>query len=115
MLGSGLDQAQAKERGLRKIEAALALRSQESLQPGVLFGGGQIAPILLLKVELHLVLDDLEHLVEPFPGEGSAQDRMAPDHLLPGLLESREIQSAKQAAGELLDVHPQIGRNQAME
>src|SRR6185369_10277118 len=62
-----------------------------------------------------LPVDHLHRLFEILPEERGAQDRVTVDHVLPGALEGRKVEPARQPQTLLQHVDTRTGRIQAME
>ena len=70
---------------------------------------------MLLERHLHPPPHDLQRLVEILPVEGSAQNSVALDHLLPGALEGRDIDTVVESPVKLLKIDICLCAVKAME
>src|SRR5690606_7863183 len=93
---------QAHQGRLGHVEAALPVLFEELL-PGVV-GVGPAAPVRPVKGGADGASDDLERLLQPLPGEGGAQDGVAVQGPVPGVLEGRPVEFALDGAADLLEV-----------
>ena len=108
-------QGQAHEGRLGQGEAPLPLLRHQGLQALFLLFRGELPQIQQPQGHLHLAVDHLDGLLQPFPGEAGAQDGVALDHPLPGLAEGVQVQVSLQGALEQLHVDAGFRRQQAVE
>ena len=73
------------------------------------------APIVLFPRHRHVTLHHLQQLIEPFPREGRAQDRVPLDHPLPRVPERFHIEVAMQGTRRLREIHAGLGRVQRVK
>src|SRR6185295_10034211 len=86
------EQAQAQQRRLGQIEAALALGLEVYHYLGSLRRRLDAAQIVQLQRHMNLSMHHLHRLVEILPGKRRAENRRVRDHQLPCALEGRDIE-----------------------
>ena len=109
------DQREAHQRRLAQGERRMPVAMAQLFEAALLLVGGEAAPVQLLPGESDALADDLQRFVEPVPEKGGAQRPVALHQPLPGLPEQRGIEVRRQGAGELADIDPGLGRQQAVE
>src|SRR5215468_1520294 len=102
------DQSQPLKRRPRKLEASPQYLRKMSLQPLFLLGDRRAAPILEFQRGLYLAEYGLQRLIQLFPNESRAQDRVALHHLPPGLLERHDVQVSLDRVPETFDIHSRL-------
>src|SRR5688572_22939985 len=100
----GLNQREAKQRRLVKIEAAAVLGLLILLQLTRHNGRRFTTRVEPLKWEVHLPAHDLHWLLESLTIKRGAQNRVPLECLLPGLFEGRDVQTPVERTTRLQDV-----------
>ena len=109
------EEAEAHQRRLGEREPLLHVPAQVVHQALLLLLPRNLAPVLVREGDLHPAVNDLERLVQPFPEEGGAQQRVPVHRQQPGSPERRDVEPAVELTAQLLEVDARTRGRQGME